>query len=117
MRCPRNPLAIILCFALLMMAWSGCAEERYGVSTIQLRYATPIERRASLSILRRAWRERPSEVSPEGNLYERSLLNRASFFGRKVNGTETYEAACDFWMACVRDHIARYEEDAHRFHR
>lgn len=103
-------LCLVACILL-----TGCGDERYSVPAIPLRYRTPIERRASLSALRRAWRERPEEVSAEGNHYERALLNRAALLGRKVAGTETYRAACDFWMSCVREHILRYEEDAHRF--
>ena len=94
---------------------TGCSDGRYRMPAIQLRYGTAIERRATLSTLRRAWEDRPDEVCPDGNLYERAMLNRAAFFGRKISGTETYKPACDFWMDCVRDHIARYEEDAHKF--
>ena len=109
-RLVRPFLLVVVCLGL-----GGCADESYGLPKFKLRYETAIERRASLSALRRAWQERPETVSPDGNLYERGLLNRAAFFGRKVKGTETYRPACDFWMACVREHIARYEEDAHKF--
>ena len=105
----------LLCLLVACIALGGCADQRYGIPTVQLRYGTAIERRATLSTLRRAWAERPRDICPEGNLYERGLLNRAGFFGRKVKGTETYRAACDFWMDCVRAHITSYEEDAHNF--
>lgn len=82
---------------------------------IRLRFDTASERRATLRVLRHHWETRPNVVSPDGNLYERALLNRAALFGRRIRGTETYYAACDFWMNCVRDHISRYEDDAHRF--
>ena len=101
---------LIVCACL-----SGCADDSYRLPDLKLRFGTAIERRASLSVLRRTWAERPQKVSPGANLYERSLLNRAAHFGRKVKGTESYQPACDFWMACVRDHIARYDEDAERF--
>ncbi len=104
-----------LCLPVLCLVLSACADARYGIASVKLRFDSPIERRASLSALKHAWEDRPDEICPEGNLYERSLLNRAAYFGRKVKGTETYQPACDFWMRCVREHIARYEEDAHRF--
>lgn len=110
-------LVRLLCLLLAGIALGGCADRHYGFPTIKLRYGTTIERRATLSTLRRAWADRPRETGPEGNLYERGLLNRAAFFGRKVKGTETYRPACDFWMSCVGEHIARYEEDAHQFRR
>lgn len=108
-------LVRLVCLIVACAYLSGCSDERYGIPNLKLRYESAIERRASLSALRRAWQDRPDSVSAEANLYERGLLNRAAFFGRKVKGTETYRAACDFWMACVREHIARYEEDAHKF--
>lgn len=109
-----RPFATLLALSCLLPLTS-CSEARYRLPTLQLRYETVVERRASLSLLRHAWEDRPQEISPEGNHYERGLLNRAAFFGRKIAGTETHRAACDFWMECVREHIERYEEDAHRF--
>lgn len=108
-------LVRLLCLLLAGIALSGCADQRFGMPTVKLRYGTTIERRATLSSLRRAWADRPADTCAEGNLYERGLLNRAAFFGRKIKDTETYRPACDFWMDCVREHIARYEEDAHKF--
>lgn len=110
-----KPPVQALCLVVLCAVLTGCGDERYRMPAIKLRYDTPIERRASLSTLRRVWNERPKEISPDGNHYERAVLNRAALLGRKINGTETYRAACDFWMSCVREHILRYEEDAHRF--
>jgi hypothetical protein len=104
-----------VCLLVVWVLLSGCADDSYRLPNIQLRYGTAIERRASLSVLRRTWAERPEVVSPGASLYERALMNRAAYFGRKVKGTESYRAACDFWMACVQDHITRYEEDASRF--
>jgi hypothetical protein len=108
-------LVRLACLVVACAFISGCGDDRYGIAQLRLRHATVIERRASLSALRRAWAARPDTASAEGNLYERSVLNRAAYFGRQVKDTETYRAACDFWMACVREHIARYEDDAHRF--
>jgi hypothetical protein len=99
----------------LCVLFTGCGEEDRRAPAMKLRHATAIERRASLSILRRAWAERPQKISDSANVYERSLLNRTAWFGRKIKDTETHRVACDFWMACVRDHIARYDEDAVRF--
>ncbi len=107
----------VVLFCLLLLALSGCREGSYGTPRLTLRYETTIERRASLSVLRRAWAERPAEINDDARLYERALLNRAALFGRKVRGTESYRAACDFWMVCVREHITRYEEDAERLGR
>jgi len=104
---------VALVFVLLLA--SGCGEERYGMPDIKLLYKTSGQRRTTLFILRRHWEDRPRAISPEANLYERALLNRAAHFGRKINGTETYRAACDFWMSCVKEHISRYEDDAHHF--
>lgn len=101
--------------AVACVVLSGCADDHYRLPTLKLRHTTEIERRASLSLLRRAWADRPDTISPGADTYERALLNRAAWFGRKVKETETYRPACDFWMACVRDHIARYEEDAAGF--
>ena len=110
----RLGLLSVLC---VIFALTGCGEASYGLPKLKLRYETTIERRASLSSLRRAWADRPAAVNDGARLYERALLNRAALFGRKVKGTETYDAACNFWMACVRDHIERYEDDAERFGR
>ena len=106
-----------LCVLVVCACLSGCADDSYRLPSLKLRYGTEIERRASLSVLRRIWTDRPAAISQPANLYERAILNRAALFGRKVKGTESYRAACDFWMTCVRDHIARYEEDATRFGR
>jgi hypothetical protein len=108
----RTLALMVVCVVL-----SGCADDSYRVPNLKLRHGTEIERRASLSILRRTWAERPQTVSPGASVYERAILNRAALFGRRVKHTETYRAACDFWMSCVKQHIARYEEDAERFGR
>lgn len=115
-RCPS--MARLLRFiglVVLCALLGGCGDDDHRVPALKLRHTTAIERRASLSMLRRAWAERPGTVSVGAGLHERALLNRTAWFGRKVKDTETYRAACDFWMACVRDHIARYEDDAGRY--
>ncbi len=108
-------LARLLCLLGVILALSACSDVSYGLPKLTMRYGTVIERRATLSALRRAWADRPDEVNDAARLYERAILNRAALFGRKVKGTESYETACNFWMACVRDHIVRYEDDAERF--
>ena len=89
---------------------TSCADyDSHPVAT-PLRTGTAIERRATLSILRRAWDERPPESSDDHCWYERRLLDRSAFFGRKIHDTETYREACSFWMGCVREHVDRYDD-------
>lgn len=95
-------------FFLVCIVLSGCAGESYAVPRFKLRYGTAGERRESLTALREAWRERPDEINVGACLYERAVLNRSALFGRKIRGTETYRAACDFWKNCAREHTARY---------
>jgi len=64
--------------------------------------------------LQRAWYERVLETSDDQRWYERRLINRASFFGRKIKNTETYQSACSFWMGCVREHIDRYDDEHYK---
>jgi hypothetical protein len=75
-----------------------------------------IERRATLSMLRRAWEDRPMEINDDHFWYERRLLDRSAFFGRKVKDSETYHDACNFWMNCVREHVDRYDDALYRKH-
>ncbi len=49
--------------------------------------------------------------SDDHSWYERRLLDRSAYFGRKIRNTETYGAACDFWMHCVREHVERYDDE------
>jgi hypothetical protein len=99
---------------LLLALLAGCADTESRPPDIQLRYATVIERRATLSLLRRAWNERPVDATDDHCWYERRLLNRGGFFGRKVRDTETYEEACQFWMRCVREHLEAYDDETFR---
>jgi hypothetical protein len=55
--------------------------------------------------------ERPEDPTDDHCWYERRLLDRSAFFGRKIRDTETYREACNFWMDCVREHIERYEDN------
>jgi len=70
---------------------ASCAVDNSHPPTTPLRVETTIERRATLSTLRRAWEERPSDVSDEHCWYERRLLDRSAFFGRKIRDSETYK--------------------------
>lgn len=98
----------------LALALAGCAADQSRPPATPIRTATVVERRATFSILRRAWANRPIDVSDDHLWYERRLLDRAAYFGRRVRNTETYEAACDFWMACLREHISRYDDPHYR---
>jgi hypothetical protein len=97
---------------LLGLGLSGCTDEGSASRPpeIKLRMATSIERRATLSILRRAWADRPTGVNDDHCWYERRLLNQSGYFGRKVSGTEVYVEACQFWMRCVREHLENYDD-------
>lgn len=79
-----------------------------------MRTETVIERRATLSVLRRAWDDRPPEVNDDHCWYERRLLDRSAYFGRKVRNTETYQEACNFWMRCLREHIEAYDDEVYK---
>jgi hypothetical protein len=93
---------------------AGCAESNSHPPATPLRTATAIERRASLSILRRAWEDRPMETNNDHFWYERRLLDRSAYLGRKIKDTETYLEACRFWMSCVREHVDRYDDDRYK---
>lgn len=105
---------LLLAALALMGGLTGCTDARFEPPKVQLRYSTPIERRASLSLLQRAWNERVRETSEEQCWYERRLIDRAAIFGRKIKNTETYQSACSFWMSCVREHIDRYDDDHYK---
>jgi hypothetical protein len=107
--CPKQILPWLL-LALL----AGCADSASRPPDVPLRANTAIERRATLSMLRRAWSERPRDETDDHCWYERRLLNRSGYFGRKVRGSETYEEACSFWMGCVREHLEAYDDDTYR---
>lgn len=102
--------------ALLAIAvgLAGCDDSDYRPPKFELRCETSIERRATLSILRRAWADRPDTVNNNHFWYERRLLDRSAFFGRKIKDSETYREACSFWMSCVREHVDRYDDDLYK---
>ena len=103
--------AVLLAF---VAGLAGCADSDSRPPQISLRAATAIERRATLSILRRAWEDRPMDINNDHFWYERRLLDRSAFFGRKVKDSETYREACSFWMNCVREHVDRYDDDLYK---
>lgn len=96
----------VVLFTWAVILLSGCSGGGYDMPA--LNHKTAGERQATLQALRRAWSERPEGTNDEACLYERAVLNRAALFGRKVQGTESYVTACNFWRACAREHIARY---------
>ncbi|MFI5335552.1 MAG: hypothetical protein ACHQ5A_02125 [Opitutales bacterium] len=98
----------LLLLALLIL--SGCAESQSSPPPISLRYRTAIERRATLSLLKRAWEDRPDSITEEHKWYERRLLNRIGFFGKKVNGTESFRPVSQFWLECLGAHQNRYDD-------
>jgi hypothetical protein len=95
----------------LVAGLTGCADSNSRPPSIPLRADTVIERRATLSILRRIWDERPLSLSDDHSWYERRLLDRSAYFGRKIRNTETYHDACNFWMSCMREHVERYDDE------
>lgn len=104
----RHPLIISL--TVILLALTGCESDESRPPAIELRTKTAIERQATLSILRRAWRERPTETSDAHAWYERRLLNRIGAFGKRVKGTETFRPAGQLWLDCLHDHRLRYED-------
>ncbi|MCX6953693.1 MAG: hypothetical protein NTV51_16200 [Verrucomicrobia bacterium] len=108
----RKLLRVALLAVVASLA--GCDDSDSRPPQIPLRAATTIERRATLSVLRRAWEDRPREISNDHFWYERRLLDRSAFFGRKVKDSETYREACSFWMSCVREHVDRYDDDLYK---
>lgn len=94
----------------------GCADSNSHPPSTPLRAESAIERRATLSMLHRAWDERPEGISEDHCWYERRLLDRGAFFGRKIRNTETYRDACTFWMSCLREHIERYDDERYTRH-
>lgn len=103
----KSLLIVLLAFSAGL---AGCADSDSRPPDIPLRVATTIERRATLSVIRRAWEDRPMEISDDHFWYERRLLDRSACFGRKIKDTELYREACSFWMICVRDHVDRYDD-------
>ena len=103
---------LLLGFTVILL--TGCAESESRPPEVKLKTATAIERRATLSILRRTWEDRPTEPNDDHCWYERRLLLRSGFFGRKIRDTETYEEACRFWMNCVRRHLDAYDDETYR---
>jgi hypothetical protein len=103
MRC-ATPLLLLLG----LLALSGCEGDPASMPSVPLRTATAIERRATLSMLRRAWEERADAHGDEQRWQERRIINRLGAFGKKVVQTETYRPACRLWLECVRSHEERY---------
>jgi hypothetical protein len=99
-----------LLLAVLLLTLAGCAEEEARPPTIELRAATPIERQATLSRLRRAWAERPLARTDAHAWYERRLLNRLGAFAKRIKGTETFRPASQLWLDCLHEHRTRYED-------
>lgn len=98
----------------IVVGLAGCDDTDSRPPNIALRSETSIERRATLSILRRAWADRPETVNDNHFWYERRLLDRSAYFGRKIKDSETYREACSFWMCCVREHVERYDDDLYK---
>ena len=101
---------IALLLLLTVPLLSGCTETETPLPAITLRYRTAIERRATLSILKQSWEDRPMEINNANKWYEHRLLNRIGFYGRKVVGTETFRPASQFWLDCLHEHQTRYDE-------
>jgi hypothetical protein len=109
---PRCAWIIRRCLLVALLAQlAGCAASDSRPPSVNIRTSTEIERRATLSILRRAWEDRPPGISDDHCWYERRLLNRSAYFGRQVQHTETYVAACQFWSSSLREHLDAYDDD------
>jgi len=98
----------------LMATLAACGDPRFDSPDFKVRYATADERRDTLANFERAWSKRPIETSVQQSWYERRLIARAAFFGRKIKWTETYKSACSFWADCQREHIDRYDDDPYK---
>jgi hypothetical protein len=109
----KRRLRIVLALALLAVL-PGCEDDESHPPETPILTANPIERRVTLSVLRRAWEVRPREVSDSHCWYERRLLDRSGYFGRKIRDTETYVEACQFWMRCVREHLESYDDKTYQ---
>jgi len=94
----------------LLLALAGCEADEARPPDIALRTESAIARQATLSKLRRAWAERPEEVTDAHGWYERRLLNRIGAFGKRVKGTESFRTASQFWLDCLHAHRLRYED-------
>lgn len=108
-RCARIFRRGLLITLLALLA--GCAESESRPPSVKILTSTEIERRATLSILRRAWEDRPSGISDDHCWYERRLLNRCAYFGRQIKHAETYVAACQFWSSSLREHLDAYDDE------
>jgi hypothetical protein len=106
---PLRHLTTLLLLTL-GLALGGCAGSESAGATVALRYKTSIERRATLSLLRQAWDDRPMRIDDENKWIERRLLNRIGVFGKKINGTETFRPASQFWLECLHEHQSRYDD-------
>ncbi len=103
----------VLALALLAIL-AGCDDSDSRPPDTPIRIATTIERRVTLSVLRRAWDDRPREITDAHCWYERRLLDRSGIFGRRIRDTETYVEACQFWMRCVREHLDSYDDKTYQ---
>ncbi len=108
-------LRLVFLFSLILLGGlAGCSSAESRPPDVPIRTATAIERRATFSILRRAWEDRPQGASDDHCWYERRLLIRSGFFGKKIKDTETYVEACQFWMRCVREHLEVYDDEHYK---
>lgn len=104
----------LLCLLVVFSVVTGCSESDSRPPAVPMRTETVIERRATLSILRRAWEDRPEGISDAHCWYERRLLDRSAYFGRKIRDTETYLEATQFWMRCLREHLDAYDDEHYK---
>ena len=111
------PRFLFLSALILLAGLAGCSSAESHPPEVPLRTETAIERRATFSILRRAWEDRPQGASDDHCWYERRLLNRSGVFGKRIKDTETYVEACQFWMRCVREHLEVYDDENYRPYR
>jgi hypothetical protein len=107
-------LSRLLLPLLVLTLVPGCEDPDSRPPEIAVRTATVIERRATLSIFRRAWEDRPRRISDAHCWYERRLLNRMGFFGRSIRHTETHVEACQFWLSCLREHMSSYDDETYK---
>lgn len=108
--------ATLLAWVVVIATSSGCAESKPRASITNIRTSTSMERITTLSALQSVWENRPTELSEANFWYERRLIARSAYFGKKVQGTECFDQACSFWSGCVHAHISRYGTDIYKAH-